>query len=880
MNSDEKSSEKPGQGRQSKAKGHWGRRHRRLKRAATLSASILVLGAVLGYMAFVRGRTEVRRPDEKLDDITSKLSKNIPAEAPMPTFTEVTSEAGLDQFKTFVGSRTSQLPEDMGAGAAWGDFDNDGDDDLFLVSAGGSMSLAPEEWAPSELYQNQGDGTFRRVEDFPETRIVGMAAAWGDYDGDGWLDLAVSGYESLLLFRNDRGKLIPDPHFEAPDGYWSGLAWGDFDNDRDLDLYVCGYVEYEVRTRQPGGVTEQYGAKVPYTLNPASFEPASNLLLKNEDGRFENVAELHGVSNPGGRSLSALWHDFDQNGWLDLYVANDISDNALYLNRAGEFEDAGLAAWVADYRGAMGLATGDWNRDGDDDLFVTHWVAQENALYDSRLMDFARAPVEAGESPQEAAADKAQAPRLSFADEGVRLGVGQISLQTVGWGVDFADFDGDGWLDLAIANGSTIEMEGIPKRLEPQPMMLLWNQAGKHFHDLAPLNPVLAAPRVSRGLALSDYDRDGDMDILVVQLDGGVILLRNEVQAGNWLELRLRNRLPGSETGSGSNAWGWGEGAMVTARAGDILFRRSVSGTSYLSQSSRILHFGLGDAESIDSLDVQWLGGEKQSFGSLRANTLWELNEGESEAVEISLAGVLSERERIAAFWKIQRNAMDLVKIKGDCVGAMDFFRSALELNPRHEDSRYYLANCHALEGEIGPALEELGILIEMNPSSHRGLKQWGILRARSAKSVEDLSLAEEYLERALQVNQEETGSLLAMGEVALMLGKLDVAEERLELACQTNPKAVGGFFLRSYLAWIRSEDESAMELLRYAVEARGPEWKPEGAVAEGDVLGRMHIEVTPLSRFWNDWNGVLSPEMAFSALREFLAATPGAQDL
>jgi tetratricopeptide (TPR) repeat protein len=370
------------------------------------------------------------------------------------------------------------------------------------------------------------------------------------------------------------------------------------------------------------------------------------------------------------------------------------------------------------------------------------------------------------------------------------------------------------------------------------------------------------------------------MDILVVQLDGGVILLRNEVQAGNWLELRLRNRLPGSETGSGSNAWGWGEGAMVTARAGDILFRRSVSGTSYLSQSSRILHFGLGDAESIDSLDVQWLGGEKQSFGSLRANTLWELNEGESEAVEISLAGVLSERERIAAFWKIQRNAMDLVKIKGDCVGAMDFFRSALELNPRHEDSRYYLANCHALEGEIGPALEELGILIEMNPSSHRGLKQWGILRARSAKSVEDLSLAEEYLERALQVNQEETGSLLAMGEVALMLGKLDVAEERLELACQTNPKAVGGFFLRSYLAWIRSEDESAMELLRYAVEARGPEWKPEGAVAEGDVLGRMHIEVTPLSRFWNDWNGVLSPEMAFSALREFLAATPGAQDL
>ncbi|MEE8367407.1 MAG: FG-GAP-like repeat-containing protein, partial [Thermoanaerobaculia bacterium] len=186
MNSEEQQpGGRSGPTRQPQGKGHWGRRRRRLKRVAILSASILALGAGLGYLAFVRGRTEVRRPDEQLDEITSKLSRNIPPEAPMPLFTEVTLEAGLGEFRSFAGNRTSQLPEDMGSGAAWGDFDNDGDDDLFLVAAGGSMTSPPEDWARSELYENRGDGTFKRVAEFPEIRILGMAAAWADYDGDG-----------------------------------------------------------------------------------------------------------------------------------------------------------------------------------------------------------------------------------------------------------------------------------------------------------------------------------------------------------------------------------------------------------------------------------------------------------------------------------------------------------------------------------------------------------------------------------------------------------------------------------------------------------------------------------------------------------------------
>ncbi|MCB1035875.1 MAG: VCBS repeat-containing protein, partial [Acidobacteria bacterium] len=359
-----------------RVEGLSGRRQRRLKRTA------LVLGAVAGavvaltFLLLRASQPETRKPGEALPEITERLSRGLPAEAPQPRFRDVTAEAGLGGFVSFAGKRTSQLPEDMGAGAAWGDFDGDGDDDLFLVSAGGALTLPAAELAPSALYENLGDGTFRHRTDFPETRIVGMAAAWGDYDGDGRLDLVVTGYKSLLLFHNEGGSFVRDDRLEAPEGYWAGASWGDFDGDRDLDLYVCGYVRYLEDAGESRGTSEQYGAAVPYTLNPASFEPEVNLLFQNEGGSFTEVAGPWGVSNPEGRSLTALWHDFDDDGRLDLYVANDISDNALFLNRGDVFEDVSLAAWVADYRGAMGLAAGDWNRDGDDDLFVTHWLAQ------------------------------------------------------------------------------------------------------------------------------------------------------------------------------------------------------------------------------------------------------------------------------------------------------------------------------------------------------------------------------------------------------------------------------------------------------------------------------------------------------------------------
>jgi len=859
-----------------KTTGHWGRRKRRLRRVAWTLSAVAIVAVIGGYLIYRATRPEVRRPGEKLEDITERLSRGIPEEAPEPRFTDVTPEVGLGDFFTFVGDRSSQLPEDMGSGAAWGDYDNDGDDDLFLVGAGGNLTLPAEEWAPSVLFENQGDGTFQRSDDFPETRIIGMAAAWGDYDGDGWLDLVVTGYGSLLLFRNDQGRLSRVDALPDLESYFAGAAWGDFDNDRDLDLYVCGYVQYVEDTSDTRRAGQQYGTAVPYTLNPASFEPESNLLLQNNgDGTFTDVALLYGISNPGGRSLGALWQDFDADGWLDLYVANDISDNALFLNRQDTFEDVSLNALVADYRGAMGLTTGDWNRDGDDDLFVTHWIAQENALYDSRLVDFQNAPRDD---------DGTQAPlRLTFSDLAAPLGLGQIALHSVGWGTELADFDADGWLDLVVANGSTLENDQRPKGLKPQPEMLLWNQQGKYFYDLAPLNSVFATPHVSRGLALSDYDLDGDLDMLIVDLYEGVRLLRNDMQVGNWLEIRLRSLGPTGELTA------LGEGAKVTAQVGDVDLRRTAVGSSYLSQSTRTLHFGLGKASQVDAIEVRWLGGEAESFGSLEANSIWELVEGESTPRRIATPGsgadrsatselsestdisAMSERERVLAFWEKHRAGMDAFKIEQDIPKAAGFFAAALELNPKHEDARYYLANCLAVQGQIDEAMGHLEILMDINPLSHRAYKQWGVMRAMTAQSPDDLEAANRALERSHDINKEETGTVLVLGQIALMRGDEELAQQNLEWNTGTNPRSTGGYYLQGYLAWKRGDDEASVALLEKALGTRGEDWKPEGAVAEGDVAQRMYKEVSPLSIYWEQWDGTLDPETAFQSLDRYL---------
>ena len=244
------------------------------------------------------------------------------------------------------------------------------------------------------------------------------------------------------------------------------------------------------------------------------------------------------------------------------------------------------------------------------------------------------------------------------------------------------------------------------------------------------------------------------------------------------------------------------------------------------------------------------------------------------------LAGeVILTRDQTTAFWEKHRAAMAALKRSGDCAGSIPLFEAALAIDPTHQDARYYLANCLATEGDPTRALAELGQLRRQNPESQRAHRQWALLKAIHATSRSDLEAAEAAALRALEVNQEETGSLLLLGEIALLRGDNTLADERLELATRTNHRAIGGFYLRGYIAWREGRTDEGVALLEAAHGARGDEWKPEGTVAEGDVGRQMHRETSPLSRYWATWDGTPNPDAAYRDLAahvDSVLALPG----
>ncbi len=577
------------------------RRRRLLFRTAGFGALFVVAAGVAVWLATRPKPTY--RPGEAVQGLTADLARDLPPDYPRVTFSDVTAQAGIT-FRHFTGHRSSQLPEDMGSGAAWGDYDGDGWLDLYVVNAVGPLTAAtPDEVARSPahaaLYRNLGDGTFRDVsaEAGVQFRGWGMGATWADVDNDGRLDLFVTAYGDNVLYRNNGDGTFTDRTRAAGlggrPGFWAGAAWGDYDRDGFLDLYVTGYVQYRQLADQ--GATRQYDVEQPAGINPSSFEPESNLLFRNQgNGTFTEVAVRAGVANPTGRSLGAVWADFDDDGWPDLYVANDVSDNVMFRNLGdGTFADVSHAARVADYRGAMGLAVGDWDGDQDLDLFVTHWIAQENALYSNLRAEL------------EARGAYLRQP-IQFTDEADRYGLGQIALDFVGWGTSFVDYDNDGRPDLFVVNGSTLEEKRDRRLLVPMRSLLFWNRgAGDGFYDVSPVSGAyFKETHVGRGAAFGDYDNDGDVDVFIVNNGGPGLLLRND--GGNrqrWLGVALE--------GTKSNRFGVGARVRLVA-GGTVQVREVGAQTSYLSQNSLIEHFGLGAANGVDTLEIRWPSGTRQ----------------------------------------------------------------------------------------------------------------------------------------------------------------------------------------------------------------------------------------------------------------------------
>jgi hypothetical protein len=592
------------------------RRQRLLTNTLRLGAAFAALAGVALWLLLRSDPTY--RPGEEVDGLTAQLARDLPDDYPRVRFVEVTQETGI-AFQHFHGRRSTQLPEDMGSGAAWGDYDNDGWPDLFVVNAVGALSLSENERADSPatsvLYHNNGDGSFTDMsaEAGVAHRAMGMGAGWGDYDGDGWIDLFVSAYGESTLYRNNGDGTFGDVSDAAGVGgqwgFWAGVAWADYDRDGDLDLYVTGYVRYEAVPE--GTRTSQYEVEEPASLNPSSFPPERNLLYRNNgDGTFTEVAAEAGVVGDAGRSLEATWTDFDEDGWLDLYVANDVSDNVLYRNLGrGRFLDVSYRARVADYRGAMGIAVGDWDGDADLDMFVTHWIAQENALYDNQLAQL------------RGTGEEAPAP-LQFMDTADRFGLGQVALDFIGWGTAFVDYDNDGRLDLFVVNGSTFQQRDAPHVLVPMTDLLFWNRGVEHgFYNVSPVSgEYFSREEVGRGAAFADYDRDGDVDVFVVNNGGPGTLLRNEGgNARSWLAVRLE--------GTQSNHRGVGAHIRIVA-GGAPQVRQVGTQSSYLSQSDVVQHFGLGDAQQVDTLEVFWPMGGRDVLTALTRNQIVSVVEG------------------------------------------------------------------------------------------------------------------------------------------------------------------------------------------------------------------------------------------------------------
>jgi enediyne biosynthesis protein E4 len=535
-------------------------------------------------------------------------------------FNDATSELGIN-FE-YIASHTSKkyLIETMGSGVALFDYDNDGRLDIFVVN-GASLSdptskgtipqkTGPKDW--NRLYHQKSDGTFEDVTERAGLQGVGygMGVAVGDYDNDGWEDLYVTAYGGNKLYHNNGDGTFTDVTEKAGvagSGWSTSAAWVDLDGDGLLDLIVLRYLQWDFEDIWCGERREGYRAY----CHPDSFHAIAPLVYHNDGkGHFTEIAEKAGLGLPG-KGLGIAFADYDRDGRLDFFVANDSMPEFLYHNKGGgRFEEVALDSGVAlngeghSYAG-MGVDFADYNNDGLPDLVVTDLASQMYALYRNN-----------GDG--------------AFTYDSYPSGIGRMTMKHSGWGVRFLDYDNDGWKDLLITQGhdlDTIQLT-FPDLRYKEPMLLAKN-TGKDFVDVsAEGGEVFRRAWVGRGLAIGDIDNDGRLDAVVTTNDGGIHVLHNSTQTQNhWLTLEL--------VGHHSNRDAIGAEVKVVTAKGSQWATVTTAG-SYLSSSDKRVHFGLGSEAVSRTIDIRWPSGIRQTLRDIRGDQILQVQEPSADGAEKS----------------------------------------------------------------------------------------------------------------------------------------------------------------------------------------------------------------------------------------------------
>ncbi|MFI5071462.1 MAG: CRTAC1 family protein [Terriglobales bacterium] len=544
----------------------------------------------------------------------NKSAQPVPQpSAQLPQLVDITDSTGI-KFEHLSSPEQKFIVESMSGGVALIDYDRDGWPDIYFTNAQSvEMALAGKK-ARSALYHNNHDGTFTDVTDKAGVGYPcwAMGAVVGDYNNDGWPDLLVTCFGGVVLYRNNGDGTFTDVTKQAGlsgDSEWAtGAAFGDYDNDGWTDLFVSHYVDLNLHDLPAFGSSKTCKYRgLDVQCGPKGLKGSpDNLYHNNGDGTFTDVSAKAGVNDPQNRfGLTSVWSDFNNDGRLDLFVTNDGQPNYLYRNDGnGHFTDIAYSAGVAVSQDGveqanMGVALGDYQHTGRFSIAVTHFSDEYAALFRND-----------GD--------------MNFTDVSYASGIAPPTTPYIGWGDAFFDFDNDGWPDLFLVNGHVYpqvdSLDIIGKYREPK--LLFLNQSSGTFKDVSKLvGPAIQIPQVSRGVAVGDLFNNGRLDIMIENLEGRPMILQTQGgRANHWISFELE--------GTKSNRLGLN--ARVKATAGDLVQTDEViSGGSYLSQNDLRIHFGLGDRQRVDRVEIFWPTGKTEILTNLAADHFYHAKEGE-----------------------------------------------------------------------------------------------------------------------------------------------------------------------------------------------------------------------------------------------------------